>query len=119
MNKFNDLNSKIFATSGIIVFLVILLSSSSVQMEIFAALPGEKVLFDCTYDNDKNKEICCDSSNNALKCMECNVDFQTEQKYNCKEVPPKSNDVQPADLVEAPRNLDKPIQNFSESESES
>ena len=43
MNKFNDLNSKIFATSGVIVFLVILLSSSSVQMEIFAALPGEKL----------------------------------------------------------------------------
>ena len=51
--------------------------------------------------------------------MECDVDLQTEQKYNCKEVPPKSNDIQPADLVEAPLNLDKPIQNFSESESES
>ena len=119
MNKFNDLNSKIFATSGVIVFLIILLSSSSVQMEIFAAEPGGKALFDCTYDNDKNKEICCDSSNNTLKCIECNVDPQREQKYNCKEVPPKSNDVQPADLVEAPQNLDKPIQNFSESESES
>ena len=118
MSKFNDLHSKIFATSGVIVFLVILLSSSSVQMEIFAALPGEKALFDCTYDNDKNKETCCDSANDTLKCLECDVDFQKEQKYNCKEVPPKSNDVQPADLVEAPRNLDKPIQNFSESEFE-
>ena len=88
-------------------------------MRIFAALPGEKALFDCTYDNYKKKEICCDSSNNALKCMECDIDHQTEQKYNCREMPPKSNDVQPADLVEAPRNLDKPIQNFSESESES
>ena len=119
MNKFNDLNSKIFATSGVIVFLVILLSSSSVQMEIFAAEPGGKALFDCTYDNDKNKEICCDSSNNAIKCMECDADLQTGIKYNCKEVPPKSNDNQPADLVEAPRNLDKSMQNFSESEFES
>jgi hypothetical protein len=118
MSKFNDLHSKIFATSGVIVYLVILLSSSSVQMEIFAAEPGGKALFDCTYDNDKNKEICCDSSNNTLKCIECDVDLQTEQKYNCKEVPPKSNDVQPPDLVEAPQNLDKPIQNFSESGSE-
>ena len=119
MSKYNDFNSKIFVTSGIIGFLIILLSSALVQLEIFAALPGEKALFDCTYDNDKNKEICCDSSNNTLKCIECDVDLQTEQKYNCKEVPPKSNDVQPPDLVEAPQNLDKPIQNFSESESES
>ncbi len=66
-------------------------------MEIFAADPSGKALFNCTYDNDKNKEICCDSSNNTLKCKECNVDLQTEQKYNCKEVPPKSNDTQPAD----------------------
>ena len=97
MSKFNDLNSKIFVALGVIVFLVILLSSSSVQMEIFAAVSERKALFDCTYDNDKNKEICCDSSNNTLKCMECNVDLQTEQKYNCKEIPPKSNDAQPAD----------------------
>src|SRR6187551_1172292 len=119
MSKYNDFNSKIFVTSGIIGFLIILLSSALVQLEIFAALPGEKALFDCTYDNDKNKEICCDSSNNTLKCIECNVDPQRERKYNCKEVPPKSNDVQPADLVEAPQNLDNQIQNFSESESES
>ena len=119
MSKFNYLNSKIFVTSGVIVFLVILLSSASVQKGIFAAEAGGKALFDCTYDNDKNKEICCDSSNNTLKCLECDVYIQTEQKYNCKEVPPKSNDVQPADLVEAPQNLDKVTQNFSESESES
>ena len=119
MSKFNNLDSKIFVTSGVIVFLIILLSSSSIQMETFAADPGGKPLYDCTYDNDENKDICCDSSNNSLKCMECDVDLQTEQKYNCKEVPPKSNDIQPADLVEAPQNLDKPIQNFSESESES
>ncbi len=97
MSKFNNLDSKIFVTSGVIVFLVLLLSSSSTQMEIFAADPGGKPLYDCTYDNDKNKEICCDSSNNSLKCMECDVDLQTEQKYNCKEVPPKSNDIPPAD----------------------
>lgn len=119
MSKFNNLDSTIFVTSGVIVLWVILLSSSSVQMETFAADPGGKPLFDCTHDNDKNKEICCDSSNNTLKCIECDVDLKTEQKYNCKEIPPKSNDNQPADLVEAPRNLDKPIQNFSESESES
>jgi hypothetical protein len=119
MSKFNGFNLKIFVTSLVIGFLIIILSSTSVQIEIFAALPGEKALFDCTYDNDKKKEICCDSLSNALKCMECNVDLQTEQKYNCREIPPKSNDVQPADLVEAPRNLDKPIQNFSESEAES
>jgi hypothetical protein len=119
MSKYNDFNSKIFVTSGIIGFLIILLSSALVQLEIFAALPGEKALFDCTFDNDKNKEVCCDSSNNAIKCMECDADLQTGIKYNCKEVPPKSNDNQPADLVEAPRNLDKSMQNFSESEFES
>ena len=119
MNKLNYLNSKIFVTLGVIGIVVILLSSALVQSEIFAAFPGEKPRFDCTYDNDKNKETCCDSANDTLKCLECDVDFQNEQKYNCKEVPPKSNDDQPADLVEAPQNLNKPIQNFSESESES
>ena len=119
MSKFNDLNSKIFVALGVIVFLVILLSELLSSNGDFCCNPSGKALFDCTYDNDKNKEICCDSSNNTLKCMECNVDLQTEQKYNCKEIPPKSNDAQPADLVEAPQNLDKPIQNFSESESES
>ena len=75
------------------------------KREIFAAEPGGKALFDCTYDNDKNKEICCDSSNNTLKCLECDVDIQTEQKYNCKEVLPKSNDVQPANLVRGTSKL--------------
>ena len=120
MSKFKDFNSKIFVTSGVIgFFLIILLSSTSVQLEIFAAFPGEKGHFDCTFDNDKNKEICCDSSNNAIKCMECDADLQTGIKYNCKEAPPKSNDNQPADLVEAPRNLDKSMQNLTESEFES
>ena len=45
MSKFNHLNSKIFVALGVIVFLVILLSSSSVQMEIFAADPGAEKLF--------------------------------------------------------------------------
>ena len=106
-------------TLGIIGIVGILLSSASVQSKIFAAFPGEKGRFDCTYDNDKNKETCCDSANDSLKCLECDVDLQKEQKYNCKEVSPKSNDVQPGDLVKAPQNLNKPIQNFSESESES
>ena len=119
MNKLNYLNSKIFVTLGVIGIVVILLSTASVQSKMFAALPGEKPRFDCTYDNDKNKETCCDSANDTLKCLECDVDLQNEQKYNCKGVPPKSNDDQPADLVEAPRNLDKSMQNFSESEFES
>ncbi len=118
MSKFNKLSSVVFVTSYIIVCLFILLSSSSIQMETFAAEPGGKPLFDCTYDNTKNKDICCDSSNNALKCIECDADLQTEQKYNCKEVPPKSNDIQPADLIEAPQTLNKPVQNLSESEAE-
>jgi len=111
-------NSKIFVASSVIVFLIILVSSTSVQRGIFAADPGGgKALFDCTYDTDKNKEICCDSSNDNLKCLECEVDLQTEQKYNCKEVPASTNDVQPADLVKAPQNLDKLPENLSESES--
>jgi hypothetical protein len=118
MSKFNDFNSKIFVTSGVVGLLIILLSNTSVQMWVFAALPGEKGRFDCTYDNEKNKETCCESSSDALKCMECDTDFQTGIKYNCKAVPPKSTDIQSADLVEAPQNLDKSIQNYSESEAE-
>ena len=117
MSKFNDFNSKIFVTLGIIGFLIILLSSALVQLEIFAALPGVKALFDCTYDNDKNKEICCDSSNNAIKCMECDADLQTGQKYNCKLVPAKSENIQSTDLVKKPdQGIDKLAQNLSESE---
>ena len=44
MSKFNYLNSKIFVTSGVIVSLVILLSSASVQKGVFAAEAGGKAL---------------------------------------------------------------------------
>lgn len=118
MSKINNFSSSILVTPCVIVFLFLLLSSSSTQMETFAAEPGAKPLFDCTHDNAKNKDICCDSSNNSLKCIECDADLQTEQKYNCKEIPPQSNEFQPADLVEAPQTLNKPVQNFSESEAE-
>ena len=89
------------------------------QRGTFAAFLGEKPLFHCTFDNDKNKELCCDSSNNNLKCLECDTDSQTDQKYNCKEVSAQSNYNPPADLKMAPQNLDKPVQNLSESEAES
>lgn len=66
--------------------------------------------------SDKNKEICCDAIDDNLKCLECDADLQTGQKYNYKEVPARSEDVQPADLVKKPQGIAKLPQNLSESE---
>ena len=93
------------------------MSDASVQSEVYAANPGGKPLFSCVYDSDKNKEICCDGTDNNPKCLECDADLQTGQKYNCKQVPAKSEDVQPADLVKKPdqgiTKLLKTYQNLS------
>ena len=57
MNKFYKINSKIFMIVGVIVFLVIIMSNTSVQSGVYAANPGEKPLSNCVYDSDKIKEI--------------------------------------------------------------
>ena len=92
------------------------MSNTSVQSGVYAADPGEKPLSNCVYDNDKIKEICCDGTDDNLKCLECDADLQTGQKYNCKEVPARSEDVQPADLVKKPQGTAKLPQDLSESE---
>ena len=117
MSKFYKIDSKIFTTTGVIVFLVIIMSNTSIQSRVYAADPSGKPLFNCVYDSDKNKEVCCEGIDDNLKCLECDADLQTGQKYNCKEVPARSEDVQPTDLVKAPQDLDKLPQNLSESES--
>ena len=61
--------------------------------------------------------MCCDGTDDNLKCLEWDADLQTGQKYNYKQVPAKSGDVQPADLVKKPdQGIAKLAQNFSESE---
>ena len=92
------------------------MSNTSVQGGVYAANPSGKPFFNCAYDRDKNKEICCDGIDDNLKCLECDADLQTGQKYNCKEVPPRSEDVQPADLVKKPQGIPKLSLNLSESE---
>jgi hypothetical protein len=60
--------------------------------------------------------VCCDGMDDNLKYLECDAEIQTGQKYNCKEVPARSEDVQPADLVKKPQGINKLPQNLSESE---
>lgn len=119
MVRSNSMNSNNLFMSGVIIILVILILGNSIHRETFAALPGEKPHFDCTYNSDKNKDTCCDSSDNNIKCIECDVDFEIDQRYNCKQVSAKSDYSSPTDIKMAPQHLNKPSQNLSESESES
>ena len=45
------------------------MSNASVQSEVYTANPGGKPLFNCVYDSDKNKEICCDGTDNNLNTL--------------------------------------------------
>ena len=61
--------------------------------------------------------MCCDGTDDNLKCLEWDADLQTGQKYNCKLVPAKSENIQSTDLVKKPdQGIDKLAQNLSESE---
>jgi hypothetical protein len=117
MSKFYKINSKIFTTAGVIVFWSLSCQISQFKAGYMQQTPVENPFSIVYMTSDKNKEICCEGIDDNLKCLECDADLQTGQKYNCKEAPARSEDVQPADLVKAAQDLDKLPQNLSESES--
>lgn len=84
MDKFNKINPKnIFLATGMMAVLALFLTNISALNGVLAADNSGYGLFDCVYDNDTNKETCCD----RIKCTECDVNLETGQKSNCKEVP--------------------------------
>ncbi len=89
MDKLNNLNpKKIFLTTGImVVVLTLFLTNTSALNGVFAADNSGYGFFDCTIESGTNKETCCDGPDDNIKCIECDVDFNTGQKSNCKEVP--------------------------------
>ncbi len=91
MNKLNNkTNSKnTLLIIGIISVLTIFMTSTSLNGAM-ALDNGGYTFLDCVYDNDTNKETCCDGPDDNIKCLECDVDLNTGQKSNCKEVPNKS-----------------------------
>lgn len=86
MKKFNNNkidSKKIYLTIGIVAILALFLTNtSSLNRAMALDNGGGYTLFDCSYDNDTNKETCCDD----VKCLECDVDLDTGNKSNCKEV---------------------------------
>ncbi len=91
MKKFDNNNKlsskKIHLTIGIVAILALFLANtSSLNRAMALDNGGGYTLFDCSYDNDTNKETCCDN----VKCLECDVDLDTGVKSNCKQVPNKS-----------------------------
>lgn len=74
---------------GIISVLTLFMMSTSLNGTMALDNSGYTFL-DCVYDNDTNKETCCDGPDDNIKCLECDVDLNTGQKSNCKEVPNKS-----------------------------
>jgi hypothetical protein len=90
MDKFTKINpKKTFLTTGImVVVLTLFLTNTSALNGVFAADNGGGYgFFDCTIESGTNKETCCDGPDDNIKCIECDVDFDTGQKSNCKEVP--------------------------------
>ena len=89
MDKLSKINpKKVFLTSGImVVVLTLFLTNTSALNGVFAAdNSGGYGLFDCSIESGTNKETCCDGPDDNIKCIECDVDFETGQKTNCKEV---------------------------------
>jgi hypothetical protein len=89
MDKFSNLNPKnIFLTTAFVAVLAIFLTNTSALNGVLAAdNSGGYGLFDCSIESGTNKETCCDGPDDNIKCIECDVDFETGQKSNCKEVP--------------------------------
>ena len=88
MDKFNKINPKnIFLATGIMAVLTLFLTNTSALNGVMAADNSGYGFFDCSYDNDTNKETCCDGPGDNIKCIECDVNLETGQKSNCKEVP--------------------------------
>ncbi len=88
MDKFNKINPKnIFLTTGIIAILTLFLTNTSALNGVMAADNSGYGFFDCSFESTTNKETCCDGPDDNIKCIECDVNLQTGQKTNCKEVP--------------------------------
>ncbi|HYG00271.1 MAG TPA: hypothetical protein VD815_09270 [Candidatus Saccharimonadales bacterium] len=91
MNKSNNKTNQRNALLGIGIISVLTLFMMSTSLNGAMALDnGGYTFLDCVYDNDTNKETCCDGPDDNIKCLECDVDLNTGQKSNCKEVPNKS-----------------------------
>jgi len=88
MDKFTKINpKKIFLATGIMAVLALFLTNTSALNGVMAVDNSGYGFFDCSYDNGTNKETCCDGPDDNIKCIECDVNLQTGQKTNCKEVP--------------------------------
>ena len=88
MNKFNKINPKnIFLATGMMAVMALFLTNISALNGVLAADNSGYGFLDCSYDNDTNKETCCDGPSDNIKCTECDVNLETGQKSNCKEVP--------------------------------
>ena len=91
MNKLNNKTNPKNALLGIGIISVLAIFMMSISSNGAMALDNSGYTFlDCVYDNGTNKETCCDGPDDNIKCLECNVDLNTGQKSNCKEVPNKS-----------------------------
>ncbi len=89
MDNSSNLNPKnIFRTTVFVAVIAIFLTNTSALNGVLAAdNSGGYGLFDCSIESGTNKETCCDGPDDNIKCIECDVDFETGQKSNCKEVP--------------------------------
>ena len=88
MDKFNKKNpTKILLGTGIIAVLALFMTNTSALNGVMALDNPSYTFLDCSYDNDTNKETCCDGPDDNIKCLECDVNLNTGQKSNCKEVP--------------------------------
>jgi hypothetical protein len=93
MNKLNNKTNqknRLLGAGIIAVLYLFLMSSSSLNGAMALDNGGGYTFLDCVYDNGTNKETCCDGPDDNIKCIECDVDLNTGQKSNCKEVPNKS-----------------------------
>jgi hypothetical protein len=92
MNKSNDKTKSKSTLLGIGIISVLAIFMINTLLNGAMALDngGEYTFLDCVYDNGTNKETCCDGPDDNIKCLECDVDLNTGQKSNCKEVPNKS-----------------------------
>ncbi len=88
MDKFNIIDPRnIFLTTGSMAVLALFLTNTSALNGVLAADNSGYGFFDCSFESTTNKETCCDGPDDNIKCIECDVNLQTGQKTNCKEVP--------------------------------
>ena len=87
MDKIQQIKSnKNFLTVGVLAIVAIFLANTSPLNDAFAVDNGGYGLFDCSFDNDKGTETCCDDAGGNVKCLECDVNLTTGEKSNCREV---------------------------------